>query len=191
MLLSRRQILASGLVMTGTIPVLPMTRAAATPDSSASRLTADTRTLVVNGKPARVRLVWLSFARQQPYPSGYRAPLHCIARGQLALARNNPNVRRSASVQIEVKATMRSFARSRARRALAACRLCTSFFAYAIRRAAMTEGNCAVMSQSRPGRRSQGKIVRRSAAVQSQIWKFTASFSERHANRVVLERQAF
>jgi CRISPR/Cas system endoribonuclease Cas6 (RAMP superfamily) len=29
------------------------------------------------------------------------------------------------------------------------------------------------------------------AVVQSRIWKFTASFSEWEANRVVLERQAF
>jgi hypothetical protein len=35
------------------------------------------------------------------------------------------------------------------------------------------------------------KIVRRSAVVQSRIWKFTASFPEWDANRVVLERQAF
>jgi hypothetical protein len=36
-----------------------------------------------------------------------------------------------------------------------------------------------------------GKIVRRSAAVQSRTQEFTASFSEWDANRAVLERQAF
>src|SRR5712664_3642749 len=55
-LLTRRQILASGIVMAGTIPLLPMTQAAAAPESSAEtlRLTAGTRTLAVNGKPASV-----------------------------------------------------------------------------------------------------------------------------------------
>jgi hypothetical protein len=38
---------------------------------------------------------------------------------------------------------------------------------------------------------ASGQIVRRSAVVQSRIWKFTASFPEWDANRVVLERQAF
>jgi FtsP/CotA-like multicopper oxidase with cupredoxin domain len=55
-LLTRRQILASGLAMAGTISLLPMAQAAAAPESPAAklRLTADTRTLDVNGKPARV-----------------------------------------------------------------------------------------------------------------------------------------
>src|SRR5882672_2074861 len=54
--LTRRQVLASGIVMAGTIPLLPTAQAAAVPESSAAklRLTADTRTLDVNGKPARV-----------------------------------------------------------------------------------------------------------------------------------------
>jgi FtsP/CotA-like multicopper oxidase with cupredoxin domain len=52
-LLSRRQILASGVAMAGTIPFLPIARAAAAPDAKL-RLTAGTRTLAVNGKPARV-----------------------------------------------------------------------------------------------------------------------------------------
>src|SRR5712675_1767103 len=56
MLLTRRQILASGAVMAGAIPLLSTTRAAAAPDtrSTTLRLTAGTRTLAVNGKPARV-----------------------------------------------------------------------------------------------------------------------------------------
>src|SRR6195256_2025360 len=55
-LLTRRQILGSGVAMAGTIPLLPMAQAAAAPESPAAklRLTADTRTLDVNGKPARV-----------------------------------------------------------------------------------------------------------------------------------------
>jgi FtsP/CotA-like multicopper oxidase with cupredoxin domain len=53
-LLTRRQILASGVAMAGTIPFLPITRAAAAPEPRALRLTAGTRTLAVNGKPARV-----------------------------------------------------------------------------------------------------------------------------------------
>ena len=56
-LLTRRQILASGVaMMAGTIPFLPMTRAAAAPElrTAKLRLTAGTRTLTVNGKPARV-----------------------------------------------------------------------------------------------------------------------------------------
>jgi FtsP/CotA-like multicopper oxidase with cupredoxin domain len=55
-LLTRRQILASGVAMAGTIPFLPITRAAAAPDPRAAslRLTAGTRTLAVNGKSARV-----------------------------------------------------------------------------------------------------------------------------------------
>src|SRR6202047_4316827 len=52
-LLTRRQILASGVAMAGTIPFLPIARAAAAPDAKL-RLTAGTRTLAVNGKPARV-----------------------------------------------------------------------------------------------------------------------------------------
>ena len=55
-LLSRRQILASGVAIAGTIPLLRSARAAAALDAgnTALRLTAGTRTLVVNGKPARV-----------------------------------------------------------------------------------------------------------------------------------------
>jgi FtsP/CotA-like multicopper oxidase with cupredoxin domain len=56
-LLTRRQmILASGVAMAGTIPFLPITRAAAAPEPRTAklRLTAGTRTLAVNGKPARV-----------------------------------------------------------------------------------------------------------------------------------------
>jgi FtsP/CotA-like multicopper oxidase with cupredoxin domain len=56
MLLTRRQVLASGAAMAGTIPFLPTTRAAAAPEPRTGklRLTAGTRTLDVNGKPARV-----------------------------------------------------------------------------------------------------------------------------------------
>jgi FtsP/CotA-like multicopper oxidase with cupredoxin domain len=56
MLLTRRQVLASGAAIAGTIPFLPTTRAAAAPEPRTAklRLTAGTRTLVVNGKPARV-----------------------------------------------------------------------------------------------------------------------------------------
>src|SRR6266852_4373737 len=55
-LLTRRQILASGVAMAVTIPFPPITRATAAPESPAAklRLTADTRTLDVDGKPARV-----------------------------------------------------------------------------------------------------------------------------------------
>jgi FtsP/CotA-like multicopper oxidase with cupredoxin domain len=55
-LLTRRQILASGVAMAGTIPFLPMTRAAAAPEPGTDklRLTAGTRILSVNGKPAQV-----------------------------------------------------------------------------------------------------------------------------------------
>jgi FtsP/CotA-like multicopper oxidase with cupredoxin domain len=55
-LLTRRQVLASGAAMAGTIPFLPTTRAAAAPEPRTGklRLTAGTRTLAVNGKPARV-----------------------------------------------------------------------------------------------------------------------------------------
>src|ERR1700751_5628309 len=56
MVLTRRQVLASGAAMAGTIPFLPATRAAAAPEplTGKLRLTAGTRTLVVNGRPARV-----------------------------------------------------------------------------------------------------------------------------------------
>jgi FtsP/CotA-like multicopper oxidase with cupredoxin domain len=53
-LLTRRQILASGVAMAGTIPLLPIARAAAAPGPAKLRLTAGTRTLAINGKPARV-----------------------------------------------------------------------------------------------------------------------------------------
>lgn len=55
-LLTRRQILASSVAMAGTIAFLPITRAAAAPEPGTDklRLTADTRTLSVNGKAARV-----------------------------------------------------------------------------------------------------------------------------------------
>src|SRR5882724_491431 len=55
-LLTRRQILASGVAMAGTVPFLPITRATAAPETRTAklRLTAGTRTLAVNGKPARV-----------------------------------------------------------------------------------------------------------------------------------------
>jgi FtsP/CotA-like multicopper oxidase with cupredoxin domain len=55
-LLTRRQVLASGAAMAGTIPFLPTTRAAAAPEPRTGklRLTAGARTLAVNGKPARV-----------------------------------------------------------------------------------------------------------------------------------------
>jgi FtsP/CotA-like multicopper oxidase with cupredoxin domain len=55
-LLTRRQILASGVAMAGAIPFLQMPQAIAAPEprTAALRLTAGTRTLDVNGKPARV-----------------------------------------------------------------------------------------------------------------------------------------
>ncbi len=55
-LLTRWQILASGIAMAGTIPFLPTTQAAAAPEprNATLRLTAGTRTLTVNGKAARV-----------------------------------------------------------------------------------------------------------------------------------------
>ena len=55
-LLTRRQILASGVAMAGAIPFLRQERAAAAPESRAAqlRLTAGTRTLAVNGNPARI-----------------------------------------------------------------------------------------------------------------------------------------
>jgi FtsP/CotA-like multicopper oxidase with cupredoxin domain len=55
-LLSRRQILASGVAIAGTIPFLPITGAAATPEprNAKLQLTAGTRSLTVNGKSARV-----------------------------------------------------------------------------------------------------------------------------------------
>jgi FtsP/CotA-like multicopper oxidase with cupredoxin domain len=56
LLLSRRQILVSGAVTAGMIPFQPTTRATAAPEplTGKLRLTAGTRTLSVNGKPARV-----------------------------------------------------------------------------------------------------------------------------------------
>jgi FtsP/CotA-like multicopper oxidase with cupredoxin domain len=55
-LLTRRQILASSVALACTIPMLPIARGAAVPEphSAKLRLTAGTRTLVVNSKPARV-----------------------------------------------------------------------------------------------------------------------------------------
>jgi FtsP/CotA-like multicopper oxidase with cupredoxin domain len=55
-LLTRRQILASGVAIAGTIPFLPRARAAAAlePRTAKLRLIAGTRTLDVNGKAARV-----------------------------------------------------------------------------------------------------------------------------------------
>src|SRR5258706_6028912 len=56
MILTRRQVLASGAAMAGTLPFLPTTRAAAAPEPRTGklRLTAGTRTLAVNGRSARV-----------------------------------------------------------------------------------------------------------------------------------------
>jgi FtsP/CotA-like multicopper oxidase with cupredoxin domain len=56
MLVTRRQILASGVCMAGTIPLLPIARAAAAPEPGTAklRLTAGTRTIAINGKPAPV-----------------------------------------------------------------------------------------------------------------------------------------
>jgi hypothetical protein len=53
---TRRQILASGAALAGTIPLLPLTRAIAAPQSASEKLllTAGTRTIEVSGKPARV-----------------------------------------------------------------------------------------------------------------------------------------
>jgi FtsP/CotA-like multicopper oxidase with cupredoxin domain len=55
-LLTRRQIVASGVAVAGTIPFLMKERAAAAsqPRTAKLRLTASTRTLAVNGNPARV-----------------------------------------------------------------------------------------------------------------------------------------
>ncbi len=55
-LLTRRQMLVSGVAIAGTIPFLTKEWAAAASESRAAglRLTAGTRTLAVNGKPARV-----------------------------------------------------------------------------------------------------------------------------------------
>src|SRR5712672_3120939 len=55
-LLTRRQILASGVATAAAMPFLTKAEAAAAPESrtAALRLTAGTRTLAVNGKPARV-----------------------------------------------------------------------------------------------------------------------------------------
>jgi FtsP/CotA-like multicopper oxidase with cupredoxin domain len=54
--LTRRKFLASGLAMAGTTAILPIARAAAAPEPNTAnlRLTAGTRALAVNGKPARV-----------------------------------------------------------------------------------------------------------------------------------------
>src|SRR5258708_30783075 len=54
--LPRRQVLASGVAIAGAISFLSITRATAAPEKRAAnlRLTAGTRTLDVNGKPARV-----------------------------------------------------------------------------------------------------------------------------------------
>src|SRR3984893_18227640 len=54
--LTRRQILASSVAIAGAMPFLTKERAAAAPEPRAAgvRLTAGTRTLAVNGKPARV-----------------------------------------------------------------------------------------------------------------------------------------
>jgi FtsP/CotA-like multicopper oxidase with cupredoxin domain len=54
--LTRRQILAASVAMAGTIPFLTKEQAAAAtePHAAGLRLTAGTRTLAVNGKPARV-----------------------------------------------------------------------------------------------------------------------------------------
>jgi len=55
-LLTRRQILATGVAMAGTIPFLSPTRTFAAPETRPAKLglTAGTRTLAVDGKPARV-----------------------------------------------------------------------------------------------------------------------------------------
>lgn len=55
-LLTRRRILASAAAVAGTIPFPPITRAVATPKPRAAnlRLTAESRILSVNGKPAQV-----------------------------------------------------------------------------------------------------------------------------------------
>jgi FtsP/CotA-like multicopper oxidase with cupredoxin domain len=55
-LLTRRQILASSVAMAGAIPFLQTPRATAAPEPRPAklRLTAGTRTLAVNGKPAQV-----------------------------------------------------------------------------------------------------------------------------------------
>src|ERR1700722_6484501 len=53
-LLTRRQIVASGVAMAGTIPFLPRAAAASETRTAKLRLTAGTRTVAVNGKPAGV-----------------------------------------------------------------------------------------------------------------------------------------
>ena len=55
-LLTRRQILASGIAMVGTVSLPPMAKTAAAPESPAAklRLTAGARTLDVNGKSAQM-----------------------------------------------------------------------------------------------------------------------------------------
>src|SRR5258708_4164102 len=54
MLLTRRQVLASSVAAAGMIACPPIARAAPEPKTAKLRLTAGTRTLAVNGKPARV-----------------------------------------------------------------------------------------------------------------------------------------
>jgi FtsP/CotA-like multicopper oxidase with cupredoxin domain len=54
MLLTRRQILSSGAAVTGAISLSPPGRAAAPEGAANLRVTAETRTLVVNGRAARV-----------------------------------------------------------------------------------------------------------------------------------------
>src|SRR5262249_52481107 len=108
MLLTRRQVLASGLVAAGTMPYVPTTRAAAAPEPATTklRLTADTRTLVVNGKPAlvfgllgrtenlasRSRPAALSRRSRQPGRHAYHHPLArpiaALERGRLSSATN-------------------------------------------------------------------------------------------------------
>jgi FtsP/CotA-like multicopper oxidase with cupredoxin domain len=55
-LLTRRQVLASGVAIAGAVSLLPTTRATAAPEARTAklRLTAGSRTLDVHGKPARV-----------------------------------------------------------------------------------------------------------------------------------------
>jgi FtsP/CotA-like multicopper oxidase with cupredoxin domain len=55
-MVTRRQILATGVAIAATIPFLSPTRSFAAPETSAAKLglTAGSRTLAVNGKPARV-----------------------------------------------------------------------------------------------------------------------------------------
>lgn len=55
-LLTRRRIFASAVAIAGAIRLAPVTRAVAAPERRAAdlRLTAETRILSVNGKPAQV-----------------------------------------------------------------------------------------------------------------------------------------